>query len=455
MVQFAPAARLDPQEFANTNDEAFAPVTAMLVIVIVDPLVLVIVTLCEALLVPTYWAPNERLVGDSVTGGAPVPLRLTGCVEPLTLPELSVTVSVAVKLPDAAAGVKLTEMVQLLPAATVVPQLFVCPKSLAFVPLMATLATVNGPVPVLLSVTDCAALVVPTVWAANVSEVGETPAVGDVPVPLSVTFWVAPTLPELSITCSVALRLPTAVGSNVTEIVQFAPTAKLAAQVLVSAKSAEFVPPITMLVIVRGPVPVLVRVTVCALVVTPTLMPANVRLLGEAPATGIPTPVPLSEAVCVEPVTLPVLSVTVSVALRLPGAVGVNVTEIVQFAPTATLVPQVLVCAKSPGLVPVMAMLAIVSGPVPELVSVTVCALAVTPTFVLLNGTTVGESPAVGTPAPVPLSETVCVFPDTLLALSVIVTVAVRVPEAAGLNVTEMVQLVPAMRVAPHVFVSA
>jgi hypothetical protein len=105
-------------------------------------------------------------------------------------------------------------------------------------------------------------------------------------------------------------------------------------------------------------------------------------------------------------------------------------------------------------LVPVIATLAIVSDPVPELVKVTVCALAVTPTFVLLNGTTVGESPAAGTPVPVPVRETVCVVPDTLLALSVIVTVAMRVPAAVGLKVTEMLQLVPAVRVAPHVFVS-
>jgi hypothetical protein len=240
----------------------------------------------------------------------------------------------------------------------------------------------------------------------------------------------------------------------VTEIVQLPPVAKLVPQVLVSAKSPEFVPPITILVIVKGPVPVLLSVTACALVVVPILVLANVRPLGEAPAIGIPTPDPLSAAVCVEPETLLELSVIVSVALRLPGAVGVNVTETVQFAPAAKLLPQALVSAKSPGLVPVIATPAIVSDPVPELVKVTVCALAVTPTFVLLNGTTAGESPAAGTPVPVPVRETVCVVPDTLLALSVIVTVAMRVPEAVGVNDTEMVQLVPAVRVAPHVFVS-
>ena len=210
----------------------------------------------------------------------------------------------------------------------------------------------------------------------------------------------------------------------------------------------------TMLVIVSGPVPVLESVTVCALVVVPILVLAKVRLVGDTPATGTPSPVPLSAAVCVVPVTLLELSVTVRVALRLPGAVGLNVTEIVQFAPTATLLPQVLVCAKSPGLVPLIAMLAIVSGPVPELLSVTVWALVVTPTLVSLNETTLGDSPAVGTPAPVPVSATVWVDPEVPLALSVIVTVAVRVPDAVGLKVIEMVQFVPAFSVAPHVFVS-
>jgi hypothetical protein len=37
------------------------------------------------------------------------------------------------------------------------------------------------------------------------------------------------------------------------------------------------------------------------------------------------------------------LSVIVKLAVRLPAAVGVNVTLMVQFAPAATLEPQVLV----------------------------------------------------------------------------------------------------------------
>ena len=49
MVQLAPAARLVPQLFANTKEDASAPVRAMLEMAIVAPLVLVKVTYCELL----------------------------------------------------------------------------------------------------------------------------------------------------------------------------------------------------------------------------------------------------------------------------------------------------------------------------------------------------------------------------------------------------------------------
>jgi hypothetical protein len=63
--------------------------------------------------------------------------------------------------------------------------------------------------------------------------------------------------------------------------------------------------------------------------------------------------------------------VTVTAALRAPVAVGVNVTLIVQLAPAAKLVPQVFVWPKSPALLPVIAILVMVSAVEPELESVT------------------------------------------------------------------------------------
>ena len=54
------------------------------------------------------------------------------------------------------------------------------------------------------------------------------------------------------------------------------------------------------------------------------------------------------------------------------------------------------------------------------------------------------EGVAVTAATPVPLSATVC---GLLLPLSVIVSVAVRKPRTVGVKVTEIVQLLPAVRV--------
>ncbi len=89
----------------------------------------------------------------------PVPDRLLLCV-----PALSVTVTVAVRAPSAD-GVKVTLMVQLELPASVVPQLLPCAKSPAFVPVTATLSPVTAEVPLLVSVSGCEPLVVPTLVA--------------------------------------------------------------------------------------------------------------------------------------------------------------------------------------------------------------------------------------------------------------------------------------------------
>jgi len=67
MEQLAPAARLVPQLLANTNEEALAPVSAMLVIDRAALPVLVMVTDCELLVEPTATEPKLRLVADKVT----------------------------------------------------------------------------------------------------------------------------------------------------------------------------------------------------------------------------------------------------------------------------------------------------------------------------------------------------------------------------------------------------
>jgi hypothetical protein len=67
--------------------------------------------------------------------------------------------------------------------------------------------------------------------------------------------------------------------------------------------------------------------------------------------------------------------------VRVPVAAAVNVTLMVQLAPGLIELPQLFVCAKSPGFVPVMAMLVIETIPFGlTFVTVTICAALVVPT---------------------------------------------------------------------------
>jgi len=69
---------------------------------------------------------------------------------------------------------------------------------------------------------------------------------------------------------------------------------------------------------------------------------------------------------------LPVaLSLMARAAERLPAAAGVKVTLMLQEAPAATELPQLLVSPKSPALTPKTAMLVTLKAELPELVRVT------------------------------------------------------------------------------------
>jgi hypothetical protein len=87
----------------------------------------------------------------------------------------------------------------------------------------------------------------------------------------------------------------------------------------------------------------LVTVTVFAVLVVVTATFPNASAAGLT-VTGT-TPLPLSDTTCG---LLFALSVIVRVPVRLPVAVGVKVTLIVQFPPAATEAPHVFVCPKSP-----------------------------------------------------------------------------------------------------------
>jgi hypothetical protein len=102
-----------------------------------------------------------------------------------------------------------------------------------------------------------------------------------IPLPERLTVWGL--LEALSVNFSEALRLPIADGVNVTLTVQVL-LGVTVGPVQVSAllaKSLAFVPPIVTVEKVRLAVPVLVTVTVCGALVTPTFWGLNVRLVGE------------------------------------------------------------------------------------------------------------------------------------------------------------------------------
>ena len=98
------------------------------------------------------------------------------------------------------------------------------------------------------------------------------------------------------------------------------------------------------------------------------------------------------------------MSVAVNVALRVPVAAGVKLTLMVQLPLAARvegLIGQLLVCPKSPGLVPVKAMLVMVSAAPLGFESVTALAVLVMPTLWLPKSGT-GEGERLGGATPVP-----------------------------------------------------
>src|SRR3989442_473963 len=112
----------------------------------------------------------------------PVPARDTDCGLP---PASSVMFTPAARAPGPP-GVKLTLIVQLAPGATEpAPVGQVLPaakaKSAACAPVMVMLVRFSGAPPLLVSVTFCAGLVVPTRCSPNARLVAESVAAGSVP----------------------------------------------------------------------------------------------------------------------------------------------------------------------------------------------------------------------------------------------------------------------------------
>jgi hypothetical protein len=183
---------------------------------------------------------------------------------------------------------------------------------------------INVALPVLVRVTVCGALVVPTAWeVANVTLAGERFATGAV-TPVPVSEIVCGLLAALSTKVTEPTALPAVVGVKVTLMVQIPPEATGATQVLVSPKPALA----TMLVKVRGALPVLVTVAVCGALVVPMIWSPKLRLEVESTTADWSTPVPVSRIIWG---LSGALSVRVSESTLGPGEVGVKVTPISQF----------------------------------------------------------------------------------------------------------------------------
>jgi hypothetical protein len=277
IVQLAPAATLLPHVFVWLNSAALAPPMTMLVIDNVPEPPFESVMVCGPLVVFTFWFPNETLEGVSETCATPAPLPLRGAVwgEPVALSETEINAERA----PTACGVNVTVIVQLAPAATLVPHVFVWPKSPALLPVTVIPPIERGPEPPLVSVIVFGGLVVLTFWSANDKVEGlKATWATPVPVPLRAAVWGEPA--ASSVTVSEADRDPAACGENVMEIVQLAPAATLVPQSLVWLNSAALVPTIKMLLIVSAPELAFESLIVWAVLVVLTSWLPNERLEG-------------------------------------------------------------------------------------------------------------------------------------------------------------------------------
>jgi hypothetical protein len=213
-----------------------------------------------ALVTPTVVLLNVKLVGETVTGEEPVPVRVTTWG---LFAALSLKVSEPLRAP-VVVGENVTPTLHVALAATLVPQVLL---EIAKSPLGAMLEKESATFSLLVSVIVLALLVLPTATVAKLIELTESVA-GAVPVPVS--EMVCGLVVALSTTLRVPDSDPTALGVNARRIVQLALPAKF-------PPLEGHVPPVRpnaplmeILVIVRATVWTFLRVTVFAVPVVPS-----------------------------------------------------------------------------------------------------------------------------------------------------------------------------------------
>ena len=122
-----------------------------------------------------------------VGAAVPVPVSARVWGDPAALSAIdTLALKVAIE-----AGVKVTDRVQLEPAASDDPQVLVCVKLVAPAPAIVMALMVSGALPVLASCAVCAALVVPLI-AVKVSVAGDSVAIGAGAMPVPTVTWAVP-----------------------------------------------------------------------------------------------------------------------------------------------------------------------------------------------------------------------------------------------------------------------
>lgn len=187
----------------------------------------------------------------------------------------------------------------------------------------------------LVMVTVCGALDWPGFTGGKVSCDGLTPISDACTVPVSGTLAaVTPRVDEEMV--SVAALPPAAAGVKITCTVQLLPLFNAAPQVVVPIEKLPAAgPAIWKPTLARGAPPVLLTVSVCGWVATPSCCAVKLKLEGLTPNAGGCRPVPERATVCVRSA-----SETFKAPVWLPVWLGAKITLMAQLACPANWVPQ-------------------------------------------------------------------------------------------------------------------
>jgi hypothetical protein len=232
------------------------------------------VAVITALVAPTITFPKLWLAGVSVRFTTPVPLSPTGAAGGVAF---VATARLPLRAP-VAAGVNVTLMVQVAPAATLDPHVWVAAKS----PLAVTEFTASATAWLFFSCTLRAADVEPTVCAGKVRLAGLN-VTGSMPVPSSATLCGDPG--AFVLTRAEPVLVPAAAGVKVIVSLHLPPAASVAPQLCVTAKS----PVADIPTMLSGPVPLLVTSTCFGpLVVNSTVLPFQLTAVSDRLTAGPP-----------------------------------------------------------------------------------------------------------------------------------------------------------------------